>query len=160
MAVTQIRKISSWTLLAITLISIALFALFYFGGEDAPVGVDQFKNPTYTGEVLIWSYILLSICAFSMVLFGIMQFFNKFKTNPKGALAALAVFIGFAALLIIAYITGDGTPLSSINADSQKFNVGMWLKVTDMWLHAMYIFLILCIFAMIWGSVKTIMNKK
>lgn len=159
MAITKIRKISSWTFLIVTIISLAIFGLFFFGGVDEPYGMDQFKNPTYTGEMLIWSYILLVICGVSMILFGITQFFNKFKTNPKGALASLAVFAGFAILLIIAYTMGDATPLPGINADSQKFNVTGWLKITDMWLYSMYIFLVLCILAIAWGSVKTIMKK-
>jgi multisubunit Na+/H+ antiporter MnhB subunit len=159
MAVTKIRKISSWTLLFVSIISLALFVLFYFGGVGEPLGVDQFKNPTYTGELLIWSYFLLGICAVSMLLFGITQFFNKLKTNPKGALSSLAVFAGFAILLIIAYMGGDGTAIPGINADSQKFNTPVWLKVTDMWLYAMYILLVLAIIAMAWGSVKKILSK-
>lgn len=159
MAVTKIRKISSWTLLTVTFISLVVFALFYFGGEDEPIGVDQFKNPTYTGAMLIWAYILLALCAVGMLLFGITQFFNKFKTNPKGAIMTLAVFVGFAVLMIIAYAIGDATPLPGINADSQKFNVTGWLKVTDMWIYAMYMLLALAIIAILWGSVKKIMKK-
>ncbi|MDR2679705.1 MAG: hypothetical protein LBC47_02715 [Tannerella sp.] len=157
MAVTKIRKISSWTLLIVTVISIALFGLFFFGGVGEPLG--EFKNPTYTGEVLIWSYFLLAICALSMILFGVTQFFNKFKTNPKGAISSLIVFVGFAVLLIIAYSIGDVTPLPGINADSQKFNVDNWLKITDMWLYAMYALLALSVLAMIWSSAKKIINK-
>jgi multisubunit Na+/H+ antiporter MnhB subunit len=159
MAVTKIRKISSWTLFIVWIISLALFALFYLGGVGEPLGVDQFKNPIYTGELLIWSYILFAICAVSMLLFGITQFFNKFKTDPKGALSSLVVVAGFAILLIIAYAVGDGTSLPGINDDSQKFNTPVWLKITDMWLYAMYILLVLAIIAMIWGSVKKILSK-
>jgi hypothetical protein len=159
MAVTKIRKISSWTLLAVASISIIVFALFYFGGESEPVGVDQFKNPTYTGELLYWSYFLLGICALSMILFGITQFVNKFKTSPKSALMALGIFVGFAVLLIVAYSVGDATPLSGINVDSQKFNVESWLKITDMWLYAMYLLLGLAVVAILWSSVRRIINK-
>ncbi|MDR1221536.1 MAG: hypothetical protein LBL07_01480 [Tannerella sp.] len=159
MAVTKIRKISSWTLLVITIISLTIFALFFFGGVGEPLGVDQFKNPNYTGAMLIWSYILLVLCAVSMLLFGITQFFNKFMTNPKGAIVSLVIFLGFAILLVIAYAAGDATPLGGINDDSQKFNVEVWLKITDMWLYAMYILLVLAVFAIIWGSVKTILKK-
>jgi hypothetical protein len=157
MAVTKIRKISSCTLLIVNIISVALWALFFFGGVGEPIG--EWKNPTYTGEVLIWSYVLLAICAINIVLFGIIQFFNKFKTSPKGAITSLAVFIGFAVLLIIAYTIGDGTQLSGINADSQKYNVDSWLKITDMWLYAMYVLSLLSVFAIFWGSVKKIINK-
>ncbi|MDR1380013.1 MAG: hypothetical protein LBJ47_00870 [Tannerella sp.] len=158
MAVTKIRKISSWTLLVVSIISIALLALFYFGGNGEPLR-GELTNPLYTGELLIWSYVLLAICAISMLLFGITQFFNKFKASPKGALMSLGVFAGFAILLVIAYSVGQGVPLPGINADSQKYNVEVWLKITDMWLYAMYILLILAVVAMVWGSVKKILSK-
>jgi hypothetical protein len=158
MAVTGIRKISSWILLIVAIASLVLFGLFYLGGVGEPLN-GELKNPVYTGEVLIWSYILLALCAASMILFGIMQFFNKLKTTPKKAIASLIVFVGFAVLLIIAYSIGDVTPLPGINADSQKFNIDSWLKITDMWLYAMYIMLVLSILAILWGSVKRIINK-
>ena len=160
MAVRRIRKISSWTMILVTCISLALMVLFFFGGVGEPYGINEFKNPIYTGEMLIWSYILLAICAVSMLLFGFVQFGSKFKSNPKAALLMLGIFAAFAVLLIISYSMGDGTPLTDhINEDSQKFNVPFWLKITDMWLYAMYIFSALAIVAMIWGSVRKILNK-
>lgn len=158
MAVTKIRKISSWTMLIVIAISIAVFALFYLGGVGEPLN-GEWKNPTYTGELLYWAYFLLGISAVSMFLFGVMQFANNFKSNPKGGIMALGVIVGFIVLLFIAYTMGDATPLDGINADSQKFNVERWLKVTDMWLYAMYILLGLAVVAILWGSVKKIMNK-
>ncbi|MDR0743074.1 MAG: hypothetical protein LBF05_01780 [Tannerella sp.] len=157
MAVRKIRKISSWTLLIVAIISIAVFALFYLGGDGDPIG--ERRNPVYTGELLYWGYILLGICALSMILFGITQFANKFKINPQSALMALGVLVGFVILLIVAYSIGDATPLLGINADSQQYNVESWLKITDMWLYAMYILLGLAVVAILWGSVKKIMNK-
>ena len=160
MAVRRIRKISSWTMILVTCISLALMVLFFFGGVGEPYGINEFKNPIYTGEMLIWSYILLAICAVSMLLFGFVQFGSKFKSNPKAALLMLGIFAAFAVLLIISYSMGDGTPLTAhINEDSQKFNVPFWLKTTDMWLYATYILSALAIIAMIWGSVRKILNK-
>ena len=159
MAVTRIRKISSWTMLAITCISLAIFALFFFGGDGEP-WKGEYKNPIYTNQLLYLAYFLFAICAIGMLLFGIFQFGSSFKSNPKAALAGLGVLVAFAVLLIIAYSLGDGALLTShINPDSQKFNVPFWLKVTDMWLYSMYILLVLCIVAMGWGSVKKIISK-
>ena len=161
MAVTRIRKISSWTMLAITCISLAIFALFFFGGEGEPLGVngDQ-KNPIYTGELLFWAYILLALCISGMVIFGIFQFGSSFKTSPKAAIMGLGVLVAFAVLLIIAYSIGDSALITSpINSESQKYNVPFWLKITDMWLYAMYMLLALCIIAMGIGSVKKILSK-
>jgi hypothetical protein len=159
MAVTKIRKISSWTLLIVASISVIVFGLFYFGGESEPVGGDQFKNPTYTGELLYWMYILFAISALSLIAFGVLQFANKFKHDPKSSLISLGVLVTFVVLLVIAYAMGNGSPLPRINPDSQKYNVESWLKITDMWLYCMYILSVLCICAMVWGAVKTLMKK-
>lgn len=159
MAVTKIRKISSWTLLAVVAISIIVFGLFYLGGEDTPVGVDQFKNPTHTGTLLYWMYVLFALAAASLLIFGVLQFASKFKENPKSALVSLAVLVAFAVLLVIAYSIGDATPLPGINADSQKYNVEFWLKTTDMWLYSMYVLSVLAVCAIAWGSVKKLMKK-
>jgi len=157
MAVTKIRKISSWTLITLSVISIGVLALFYFGG-DGEMYKDN-RNPIYTGELLYWVYFLLALSAFSLLVFGLLQFFNKLKTSPKSALLTLAVFAAFAILLVIAYTIGDPTPLTGLNVDSQVYNTPFWLQVTDMWLYAMYILLGLAIVAMIWGSVKKMFSK-
>jgi hypothetical protein len=157
MAVTKIRRISSWTLIATFVLSLAVFALFYFGGLDAPIG--EWKNPTYTSELLMWSYLLLGICSVSMILFGLTQFALKFKTNAKSSIMGLGVIIGFVLLLFITYSIGDVTPLPNINSDSQKFNVDSWLKITDMWIYTMYILIGLAAVAMVWGAVKKAISK-
>ena len=159
MAVTKIRKISRWTLYAVVLISIATLALFYFGGNGEPYGASEAKNPIYTGELLIWGYILLAICALSMLSFGITQFASKLIANPKSSIVSLGVLLAFAVLFVIAYSLGDATPFPGLNEESQQFNVDFWLKVTDMWLYTMYALAVLAIIAMIWGSVKKIMGN-
>ena len=160
MAVSKIRKISSWTLILVSLVSLAFFALFFFGGVGEPYGQNQSKNPVFTGELLYWAYALFALCAAGMLLFGIIQFGSKFKTNPKTALVGLGVLVCFAILLVIAYSMGDGTLLTQgINQDSQKYNTEFWLKTTDMWLYSIYILAGLAICAMLWGSVKKILSK-
>ena len=160
MAVKVIRKISSWTLIFVTLVSLAFFALFYFGGVGEPYGQNQSKNPIFTGELLYWAYALFALCAAGMILFGIIQFGSNFKTNPKGALAGLGILVCFAVLLVVAYSLGDGTLLThGINQDSQKYNTVFWLKVTDMWLYSIYMLAGLAIVAMGWGSIKKILSK-
>ena len=158
MAVTKIRRISSWTLILVSILGLAVMALFYFGGEEPPLN-GEWKYPTYTGEVLIWSYFLLGICALSMLFFGLAQFALKFKTNAKSSLMGLGVIIGFILLLFITYSIGDATPLAGINADSQVFNVEGWLKITDMWIYTMYILIGLAIIAIVWGAVKKAISK-
>ena len=162
MAVTKIRKISRWTLYVVTVISLLMLALFFFGGVGEPLGANgDAKNPIYTGELLYWCYILLVVCAIGMLTFGITQFASKLISNPKASIVTLGVFVAFALLLILAYSLGDGNLLSELNpnSDAQKFNVPFWLKVTDMWLYSMYTLAFLAIMAMVWGSVKKISGK-
>ena len=157
MAISGIRKISSWTLLLVVLLSFVILGLFFFGGVDEPL--NKQKNPTFTNELLLWIYLLLAICTFSMVIFGITQFANKFKTNTKASLTTLGVLVGFASLLAISYVIGDGTPIAGLNKASQKFNIESWLKITDMWLYGMYILLGLSMCAIAWGSIRKALSK-
>ena len=159
MAVGKIRKISSWTMLVVVAISLVIFGLFYFGGVDAPYGDREWKNPTYTEELLIWSYIMLAFCITGMALFAIMQFATSFTKNIKKSLMSLAVLGGFALLLFLAYSLGDTTPLPGINKSSAEFNVDFWLKVTDMWIFTTYILMALSVLFIVAGSVKKALNK-
>lgn len=161
MAVTKIRKLSSWMLIILAIISIVVFAAFYLGGDNEPLmrNDEALKNPKFTDLLMYWMYILLIVAAVCLLLFGLFQFFTKFKRSPKAALGGLAIFIGVAVLLFITYAMGDATPLARINVDSQQFNVPFWLKVSDMWLYTIYVLLGISIVAMIWGGVKKALNK-
>ena len=50
MAVTKIRKISSWTLLISSIISIIVLGMFYAGGVVDPAA--EMKEPIYTGLLI------------------------------------------------------------------------------------------------------------
>lgn len=51
MAVTKIRKMSSWTLLIVSLISIVVLGMFFGGGITNPG--EEMKEYVYTGLCLI-----------------------------------------------------------------------------------------------------------
>ena len=53
MAVTKIRKISSWTLLISSIISIIVLGMFYAGGVVDPAA--EMKEPIYTGILINWT---------------------------------------------------------------------------------------------------------
>ena len=156
MAVTKIRKISSWTLWGVVAISLIVFGLFYFGGE-----IPDQKNytPIYTAELLYWGYTMLSLAIISLFGFAIFQFITSLIENPKKALMSLSVIVVFGVLFGITYAMGNATPLTGLNTDSEKFNTTTWLKVTDMWLYSMYTLGVLCILATLGGSVFKFINK-
>ena len=157
MAVTKIRKISSWTLLISSIISIVVLGMFYAGGVVDPSV--EMKEPIYTGLLLNWTSILFFVTIISTVIFALWQFTSLLKTSPKSALASLIVVVFFAAMLFITYSMGDATPLTGLNADSQAYNIPFWLKITDMWINSTIVLMVLIIIAVAAGSVKRMINR-
>ena len=157
MAVTKIRKMSSWTLLVVSLISIVVLGMFFGGGITNPG--EEMIEYVYTGLLLNWTSALFFITIISMVLFAIWQFVTLLTSNPKSAITSLIVVVAFVAVLFITYSIGDATPLQGLNADSQEFNTAGWLKITDMWIWTTVVLLVLIVACVIWGSVKRMINK-
>ena len=157
MAVTKIRKMSSWTLLIVSIISIVVLGMFYAGGVvDAAA---EMKEPIYTGLLINWTSVLFFVTIISTILFALWQFITLLQTNAKSAIASLIVVVVFAAILFITYSMGDAAPLKGLNADSQTYNIPLWLKVTDMWIQSTAVLMILIIAAVVWGSVKRMLNR-
>ncbi|MDH6303475.1 magnesium-transporting ATPase (P-type) [Parabacteroides sp. PF5-5] len=158
MAVTKIRKISSWVLILCTIITLAVLALFFFGGDNEKYKGEMW-NPKHVDLLLYWQYILFGVTAFAAILLGIWQFASSFKNNPKGGVMGLVVIVLFAAMMFLSYTFGDTTPVHVLNSEAQVFNVPFWLKITDMWLYSTYILTALVILAIIGGSIKKIFSK-
>ena len=125
MAVTKIRKMSSWTLLIVSIISLVVLGMFYAGGVVDPSV--EMKEPIYTGLLINWTSVLFFVTIISTILFAVWQFITL-QTNAKSAITSLIVIVVFAAILFITYSIGDGTPLGGMNADSQKYNIPLWLQ--------------------------------
>ena len=133
MAVTKIRKVSSWTLLISSIISVVALIMFYTGGVVDPAA--EMKEPVYTGLLLNWTYVLFGLTIASTIVLAAWQFLGSLKNDAKSALMSLLVLVLFVALLGITYTLGDATPLTGLNADSQAYNTTGWLKITDMWIY-------------------------
>lgn len=156
MAVTGIRRVSSYTFLVLAGISLVVFATFLFGGYE----LDTKDNKVYafTDLLLYWTYFLGIISVLAVLGFVLKDFFGKLSTNPKEALKSIAGVLGVLALLAITYAVGDTTPLK-LNEEAQVFNSPGWLKVTDMWLYTTYVLLFATIGAAILGSIKSALNR-
>ena len=157
MAVTKIRKLSSWTVLIISLITVVVVGIFFGGGVVDPAA--EVKDYVYTELLLNWTYLVFFLTIIALVVLGVWQYASVLKTNPKSAVMSLVVLVLFALLLIVTYSIGDGTPLTTLNADSQTYNTSFWLKCTDMWIQSTIVLFLLIIAAIAWGTVKRIMSK-
>ena len=157
MAVTKIRKISSWTLLICSIVSIIILGMFFAGGVVDPAA--ELQEPIYTGLLIDWTSALFFATIISTVLFAIWQFLGLLKTNAKEAISSLAVLVLFVALLFVTYTVGDDTPLQGLNADSQQYNTAGWLKISDMWILSTITLVCAILACVVWGSIKKTMGK-
>ncbi|MDD6210294.1 MAG: hypothetical protein PUB21_06780 [Bacteroidales bacterium] len=158
MAVSKIRKISSLTLWVMMLISLAVFGLFYFGGVVPGTETAETPVPEYTDLLLRWGYVILGITLVMTIAFAIVHLIKLFKDNFRSAIGNLIAIVLFFALFFIGYSMGSGTPLSIPGYDGAD-NTPFWLKITDMWLYTAYILLILIFAALVWGSIKKMVDK-
>ncbi len=157
MAVTKIRKISSWTLLISLIISVIVLVMFYTGGVVDPAA--EMKEPIHTELLLNWTYVLFFATIACTVLMALWQFSGALKHDAKSALMSLLVLVLFVVLLGVTYSIGDATPLEGLNAESQVYNTAGWLKITDMWIYSTYTLIALILIVAVLGSVKKIINK-
>lgn len=157
MAVTKIRKVSSTVLLIIAILTIAVMAAFIFGGYIDPAAAKPV--PRFTDLLLFTCYGVLLVTLLVMIVFAFVGFAGKFKANPKGALGGLLAIVALAVLLIVTYAIGSTAPIS-LGADSAKYNTDFYLKFTDMWLYTIYVMMILCIGALIWGAARNAIRRR
>jgi H+/Cl- antiporter ClcA len=150
MAVTKIHRTSRMTLIIGVIISLAVMAMFYLGGQ-VPAHekiVADMSQPKFTDIVLYWAYTLLAITIGVLIIFALVSFLKQLKNRPKKALAGLLVILALVALLVVAFIAGDGTLLNIPGYDGGDNNPKT-LKMTDMWLFSAYVMLVLTFLAII-----------
>ena len=157
MAVTTIRKVSSYTLLALSCISVLIFFLFFLGGSETDAKGNTVYE--YTGTLLYWTYALFLVTISATLIFACKNFASSFQTNSRGALVSIGVLVAFLALLAITYAIGSGEPIKGLNEASQSYNTSGWLKVTDMWLYSIYVLFFLTIGAAIWGGISKALKR-
>ena len=156
MSVTKIRKTSSWTLLAVTLISLLVLGIYYFGGVIDPAA--EMVEPVYTGLLLNWVYAVFAVTIFTMVVFAIWNIASLIQHDAKSAIMPTGVIAVSAAVFIITYSMGDGTQLNLVGYDGGQ-NTESWLKLTDMWLYTTYILMGLILVSLAFFSVRKVLSK-
>lgn len=156
MAVTGIRKTSSYTFLALVAISVIVFALFLFGGSE--LDMKDNKVYAYTDVLIYWTYALGILSVVTVLFFVVKDFIAELAASPSGALKKIAGPIALVVLLLVTYAIGDTTPLK-LNEEAQRFNAPFWLKFSDMWIYSVYVLLFLTIVAAIAGAVKSALNR-
>jgi hypothetical protein len=159
MAVTKIRKFSSWVLVMCTVIMVVIVGLFFGGGDNEPYNGQW--NPRYTDVLLYWMYALFAITVVAILTFVVFQFVRLFKADVKKAFFRLGIIVLLVVLFFGTYSIGDGTSISTLaKPDLEAYNTAFWLKLTDMFLYSIYIMGFLTIMAILVGSLKRIFERK
>ena len=137
----RIQKVSGAILAALLLISIAIFCLFYFGGDtpeaERLVADTSMWEPANTDALLFWLYALAAGAILVTLITALYQFVSLLKHSPKDALMSLLGIILLIVLLGVTYTIGDGTPLNIIGYEGTE-NTETWLKVADMFCYSIY----------------------
>ncbi|MDR2497603.1 MAG: hypothetical protein LBD21_10815 [Tannerellaceae bacterium] len=156
MAVTKIRKISSWTLVVTSVILLVVLGLFLTGGNNPPLNGKSWY-PKQTDTLLYWGYVMFGLTVLATVIFALLQFVQNFRNDAKKALLGLGVIIAFAALLFITYSIGSGEPIARLaTGSSASYNVPTWLKAADMLIYSIYAMFIMTFVAIVVGSIKNL----
>lgn len=153
----RIQKVSGAVLAALILISIAIFCLFYFGGDtpeaERLVADTSMWEPAHTDALLYWLYALGAIAVLVTLITVCYQFVSILKHSPKDAMMSLLGIVLLVVLLGVTYTIGDGTPLNIVGYEGTE-NTETWLKITDMFCYSIYFMIALLCVLMVFFALR------
>ena len=154
MAVSKIRKISSYSLLALAILTIIVTIAFFAGGYIDPNAAKP--EPKFTDAIFYLMYCALGVTLLAMIGFAINL---KDPKRRRASLTGRVSFIAIIVLLVITYAIGSTDPVS-LSLDFQKYNTDFYLKFADMWLYSIYVVLGINILALIVFAIKGALRSK
>ncbi len=147
-------KISYYVLYVLFIVTIIILALFFFGGDAQGsavlAGVDpEMWQPAHSDALLYWTYALFIISA----VLAIVSFVHFMICNPKASMGSLYVLVGSIILLIITWFCGSPAKLEILGYEGTD-NVGTWAQISDMFIYALYVLVVVAILCAILGAIK------
>lgn len=132
-------EFSKYVLYVLLLICVVVGGFFFFGGK---VALDDGTSvPVYTNLLLYLIMFFIGGTLF-LTLSALFYFLAKrFLVSPKKAVQSVVGFIVLGILLFICWFLGNGTVLT-LEGYNGLYNTASWLRVTDMFLNALYILII------------------
>ncbi|MDO9154193.1 MAG: hypothetical protein Q7U47_10940 [Paludibacter sp.] len=134
-----IEKISGITVLLLGVVSVALVALIYLGGnaESISVGEESLIVPKFTDSLLYWSYFLVFLTIAITILLTLYGFIKTLISSPVSAIKTLIPLIIFALVFVVGWYLGSGEKISIIGYEGTD-NEGFWARFTDMIIYSIY----------------------
>ena len=151
----NVGKISTLVLWTCMIITLGIFAFFYWGIIAHP---DELETAIDASLILNWLYVVLSLSIVATCFFSLARFFIRWKENPKSIVSSLIWMGILIALFVSGYLLGNGTPLSISGYEGNE-NSYIWLKLTDMWIYVLYALISLTIIALLAGIIGSYIKK-
>lgn len=134
------HQISNWVFIALFIVSIIVFGMFYLVGFDNPQG--EYNAPEYTDLLIKFMYFMIVLCIVAAVGFAIFNGISlvggpkgvNISGVPGGLIAGVSWGI-FVIALVVSYIMASDAP---IKTGDGVYDDVFWLKMTDMFIYAIY----------------------
>ncbi|MBM6993717.1 MAG: hypothetical protein I3J02_10740 [Prevotella sp.] len=153
------EKVSSRIFYPMVIVSVVVFALFWFVGHDRPYDENpNFNAPLFTDIFLFLSYLLIA----ATIGFGIWSVVRTMKLRGKGEAynnnipvkkIGYSIGIGALLLMVLSFLVGSSREMT---INGVKYGDWFWLKVSDMFIYTSLILLLVAVGAVIYGATKYI----
>lgn len=155
-----VNKISTYVFYVLMALSAAVLLLFYLVGYDnmTQVSGNMYTDPQNLDALMFWMYALLAMSVICVLIFTLVQFIAKLRSEPKSALKSIGVLVLFAAMFGVAYALADG---SAMVINGTVFEETDKIILTDVFIYVQYVLItvtVLCTVVSLSGLFKA-MNK-
>lgn len=151
----KIAKISNIVLIALIVLALIVICMCFVMEPNSLVLSDlvepEAPNDPNTGLFLGYIYFLLGTAIVITIVTAIMTFIIKLGSNNNKSLIMLGGLGVLLLIMLITYLTGDGTPMHIVGYEGDE-NTSGWLKMCDMFLRTSYILVTIAVIAIIGSS--------
>lgn len=138
-----VNRLSTITLWVSMLLSVAVFAWFYYA---LLIDKGSLDNPQ-TNLLLYWLYGIALVATAVTAAFAVARLVRRGRSNPQRIVRPLLLTLLLALLLIGGYLISSPEAIAGLDASA------FWLRITDMWIYAIFLLLGITFLAAIAGIV-------
>lgn len=145
----NIKKITNGVLIALLIIAaIVIATCMILDPSQIAISDGSMQDDPHTGLLLGYIYFLVVVTVVVTIVAAIMSFITKMSQDSKKSLIMLGGVVVLLFILLITYLTGDGTPMNIVGYEGSE-NTSGYLKMCDMFLRTSYILCAIAIIAII-----------
>lgn len=141
----------------ITLGTVLVFALVFFGGSVDPNA--EYPEPVYLDVFMTYLIVVGAIAVVATLILSLIKLGKDFIWAPADTLKSM-ISIGLIAVLLVAtYYAGDTTPLVILGYEGTEASDPFWLSISDMFISSIGVLLAIAAAMMIWSPIGKAIKK-